>query len=294
MSNSLKMDKLVWRKKDIKNIVLVFIGAILSAIGLNVFVASKDLLPSGFTGVAILIVRIAHEFFNINMSFSIVYLLLNFFPAIFVYKYIGRKFTILSVLHIVLVSFFTSIIPHVAITDDTLIVCIFGGIFVGSGTLTSLKANACSGGTDFIAMYISQRYNRSVWNYVFLFNVMLLIISGVLFGVEPALYSIIYQFTNTQIVNTFHDRYHLRALTIITKMPNEVSEAIFNCSRRGITEWSAKGKYANTNQSVLYMVVGADEVSRIIKGIRKVDTHVFISDVKINQVVGNFYQKPFE
>ena len=289
-----KQNRIVWKKRDLKNVVLVFFGALSSSIGLNIFVASKDLLPSGFTGLATLIVKIFSEFLNININFSLLYLFLNILPAIFVYKYIGRKFTILSMLHIVLVSIFTSIIPHVVVTDDTLLVCLFGGIFVGVGTLSSLKGNACSGGTDFIAMYVSHRYNRSVWNYVLVFNVSMLVISGTLFDIEPALYSIIYQFTNTQIVNTFHDRYHLRALTIITKVPDLVSEKIFTVTRRGITEWEGVGKYAHTQQSILYMVVGANEVNYIIKSIKKVDPHAFVSDVKIQQVVGNFYQKPFE
>ncbi len=283
-----------WHKKDLKKLIMVITGAFLTSIGLNVFVASKNLLPSGFTGVATLLVRVASEFFNVNLSFSAIYLILNFIPALFVYKYIGRKFTIFSILHVVLVSLFTLLIPYIEITDDTLLVCVFGGIFQGGGTLLSLKANACSGGTDFIAMYMSQRYNRSVWNYVLVFNCMLLVTSGILFDVEPALYSIIYQFTNTTIVNTFHDRYHLRALTIITKEPDLVSEEIFKITRRGITEWEALGKYNETKQNVLYLVVSAEEANRIVKGITTADPHAFITDVKVHRVVGNFYQKPFE
>lgn len=289
-----KRKPIQWRKDDIRKIIMVIAGAFLTSVGLNIFVASKDLLPSGFTGVATLAVRIGKEFFNVNLSFSMIYLILNFLPAVFVFRYIGRKFTIFSLLHVVLVSAFTMIIPEVQITNDTLLVCVFGGILQGSGTLLSLKANACSGGTDFIAMYMSQRYNRSVWNYVLVFNTSLLIISGALFDVEPALYSIIYQFTNTQIVNTFHDRYHLRALTIITKAPDLVAAELFKVTRRGITEWEAQGKYNNSQQFVLYLVVSAEEANRIVKCVTKTDPQAFISDVKVQRVVGNFYQKPFE
>lgn len=289
-----KESKIVWRKSDIKNIVLVIMGALLTSIGLNIFVASKELLPSGFTGLATLFVRIAQQYFKMELSFSSIYFIMNLIPAIFVYRHIGRKFTILSLLHISLVSVFTLVVPEVIITDDTLLVCIFGGIFQGVGTLLSLKANACSGGTDFIAMYVSQRFNRPVWNYVLLFNVSMLIVSGVLFGIEPALYSIIYQFTNTQIVNTFHDRYHLRQLTIVTKKSQEVSDAIFKKTRRGITEVSGQGKYSASEQKVLYLVVGASESSSIVKVIQAVDEKAFIVDVEVARVYGNFYQKPFE
>ncbi len=289
-----KRKPIQWRKSDVRKLLMVFLGALLTAIGLNIFVASKDLLPSGFTGVATLAVRVGKEFFNVNLSFSVIYLVLNFIPAVFVYNYIGRKFTIFSIIHVILVSVFTLVIPEIQVTNDTLLVCVFGGIFQGVGTLLSLKANACSGGTDFIAMYVSQRYNRSVWNYVLVLNCILLITSGALFDVEPALYSIIYQFTNTQIVNTFHDRYHLRALTIITKQPDLVAQEIFKITRRGITEWDAKGKYNQTAQNVLYLVVSADEANRIVKVAKNTDENAFITDVKVQRVVGNFYQKPFE
>lgn len=289
-----KSNKIQWRVSDIKNVILVIMGAFLTSIGLNIFVASKGLLPSGFTGLATLFVRISDVFFNLDFSFSLVYLIMSLVPAAFVYRHIGRKFTILSLLHIVLVSVFTLIVPEMTITDDTLLVCLFGGIFQGTGTLLSLKAEASSGGTDFIAMYVSQRYNRPVWNYVLIFNIIMLIISGTLFGLEPALYSIIYQFVNTQIVNTFHDRYHLRQLTIITQHSNLVSETIFAMTRRGITELDGIGKYSSSNQKVLYLVVSATEANNITKCVKKVDPHAFIADVEVSRVVGNFYQKPFE
>ncbi len=293
MTNMYSM-KINWNKNDIKNIVLVFFGALLTSFGLNVFVASKNLLPAGFTGVATLVVRVFSEFFNINISFSLLYLILNLFPAMFVFKYIGKKFTVLSLLHVVLVSFFTFILPKFSVTNDTLLVCIFGGVFQAFGSLLSLKANASSGGTDFIAIYFSNRYNRSLWNYVLIFNGFILSLSGLLFDIEPALYSIIYQFTSTQIVNAFHDRYHLRALLIITKNPDLISEKVFSLTRRGITEFVGEGKYTKSNQSMLYMVVGANEVDMIIKNIKETDKNAFISDLKINRVIGNFYQKPFE
>ena len=92
-----KRKPIQWRQDDLRKALMVIAGAFLTSVGLNIFVASKDLLPSGFTGVATLVVRIGKEFFNVNLSFSIIYLVLNFLPASIVYRYIGRKFTIFSV-----------------------------------------------------------------------------------------------------------------------------------------------------------------------------------------------------
>lgn len=289
-----KRNKIVWSQDDIKSILFVIAGALLTSIGLRFFVETQNLLPSGFNGLSWLIVRIFRELFNINLSFSIIFFIINFIPAVFFYRHIGRKFTLLSLLHVSLVSIFTALLPSVAVTDDILLVCIFGGIFAASGTLLSLKGNGSSGGTDFFAIYFSNRYNYPVWNYVLAFNASILIISGILFGVEPALYSIIYQFTNTQMVNIFHDRYRLTSLHIITKHPEEVSKCILSNVRRGVTALDAIGKYSKTETTMLYMVVSARESDMIIRKIKKVDPSVFISETKTSRVYGNFYQKPFE
>lgn len=287
-------DKIKWKNKDISNILLVMVGALLTSIGIRFFVEAQNLLPSGFNGLSWLIVRIFGEFFDVKLSFSIIYFIINFIPAVFMYKHIGRKFTILSLVHVTLVSIFTAIIPMVHVTDDILLVCVFGGIFAAFGTLASLKANASSGGTDFFAIYFSNRYNFPVWNYVLAFNALVLLVSGLLFGIEPALYSIIYQFTNTQIVNIFHDRYRLTALHIITKYPDEVSKCILSHVRRGVTAIDAVGKYSETKTSMLYMVVSAREADMIIRHIKDVDPMVFISETKTSRVYGNFFQQPFE
>lgn len=292
--NKANPNKIVWRKQDIKNILLVILGAFITSVGLRYFVETKNLMPSGFNGLSWLIVRVSKEYFSFQMSFSIVYFVINFIPAAIMFKEIGKKFTLLSLLHVTLVSIFTATIPIVIVTDDILLVCIFGGILAAFGSLMSLKANASSGGTDFFAIYFSKRYNYPVWNYVLAFNGAVLMISGLLFGIEAALYSIIYQFTNTQIVNTFHDRYRLASLHIITQYPEKVTECILSNVRRGVTALDAVGKYSNTETTMLYMVVSANEANMLIKNIKKVDPLAFISETKTSRVYGNFYQKPFE
>ncbi|NLC54613.1 MAG: YitT family protein [Erysipelothrix sp.] len=287
-------NKLVWGPQDLKNIFLVIVGATLTAMGIRFFVEAMQLLPSGFNGMSWLIVRVAKEFFNVSLSFSIIYFTLNVIPAIFVYKHIGRKFTILSLVHVSLVSILTTVLPVVHVTDDILLVCIFGGLFAASGTLASLKANASAGGTDFIAIYFSNKLNRPIWNYILAFNGGVLLISGLLFGIEAALYSIVYQFTSTQLINVFHDRYRLTALHIITKYPDEVSKNILSNVRRGVTAIDAIGKYSGSKQTLLYLVVSSQEADMLIKTVRKVDPLVFISETKTNRVYGNFYQQPFE
>lgn len=90
----------------------------------------------------------------------------------------------------------------VPITGDILLISVFGGIINGLGMSLVLNSRACGGGTDFIAMSLSAKYKVSTFNYM-LCSAVIILISGTIFGMDKALYSIIFQFCNTQVINTF-------------------------------------------------------------------------------------------
>ena len=119
---------------------------------------------------------------------------------------IGKKFTSYSVIMIILNSFLVDMIPVTPITYDPLLVSVFGGILNGIAIVIALYGKASSGGTDFIAVYLSNKLKKPSWNFVFGINVVILLTAGMLFGFEEAMYSIIFQFVSTQIIERFHQR----------------------------------------------------------------------------------------
>ena len=96
-------------------------------------------------------------------------------PTILVYKYVGHRFTIFSIIQYVLVSIFTEVLPSFPLTHDMLLIAVFGGILGGIGISIALKQNASSGGTDFIAIYFANKFNISTWNYVMIANMGILL-----------------------------------------------------------------------------------------------------------------------
>ena len=101
------------------------------------------------------------KFGGITIPFSVFYFLLNIPPTLLVYKYVGHRFTIFSVLQYSLTSLFTELLPTFPITSDMLLIAVFGGILGGLAISIALRADASSSGTDFIAIYASTKYNRS-------------------------------------------------------------------------------------------------------------------------------------
>ena len=183
-------------KKDGKRIIVICLAAVLMAVNIKTFVRAGGLYPGGATGLTILIQRVFEIFFHITLPYTAINLLLNAIPIYIGFRYIGKKFTLYSCLMIVLTSVLTDIIPAYAITYDTLLISIFGGIINGLVISLCLLMNATTGGTDFISIYLSSKRGMDSWNLVLGLNVIILSMAGFLFGWEKALYSIIFQYAS--------------------------------------------------------------------------------------------------
>ena len=279
---------------DAKTIIAVILGSLIMAINLKSFVDQGDLVPGGFNGIIVLLQRISSRFFGIPLPFMRSSILFNAGPAYMAFKTVGRKFTLLSCLCIVLYSTFTDIIPAFPITYDPLLISVFGGIINGMALVMVLNVGASSGGTDFVAMFFSVRKGISTWNYVMAFNVAMICISGLLFGMESALYTIIYQFVQTQVLNTMYKRYTRKTLFIVTDRPQAVSDRIMGVTHHSTTMFKAEGAYTHQPKYIIYTILGADQLPHVLKVIREVDAHAFINVVGSQGVHGNYYQKPLE
>lgn len=140
-----------------KRVILVIAGAVIFSMNLNSFAYAAELFPGGFAGISLLIQRAFLKFFNVKIPYTVLYFALNAVPVFISFKYIGKKFTIFSLLMIAVSSFLTDFIPSIRITDDLLLCSIFGGILNGLAITCCLYADATSGGTDFIAIYFSEK-----------------------------------------------------------------------------------------------------------------------------------------
>ncbi len=285
------MEKKGW-KRDVKRLALVVIASCVMAMNIKSFVRAGGLFPGGFTGLTLLIQQTADKFFHIVVPYSAVNLLLNLVPIIISFRFIGKKFTLYSCLAIVLTSILTDVLPGYPITSDILLICVFGGLINGFAISLCLFADATSGGTDFIAIFFSERKGKETWNYILAGNVLMLVAAGFLLSWEQALYSIIFQFTSTQILNGLYSRYQKLTLLIITEFPQKVYEQIKSVTHHDATLFQGVGCYEGKERNLLYSVVSRQEKRRIVSEIREIDPKAFINVVKTEQVTGRFYLRP--
>ncbi|WP_294427476.1 YitT family protein [uncultured Treponema sp.] len=271
--------------------LLVTAGALLMAVNLNTFVHSAHLLPGGFTGITLLLQEIFSHFLKINVPFALFYWILNIIPAAICFKYVGRNFTMLSLWMIVASGIFTDFIPGLDVTDDVLLCTIFGGILNGIAISLSLLAGATSGGTDFISIYVSEKTGRSIWYHIFAGNVVILAIFGLLFGWSRALYSIIFQYASTQVLNTLYKRYQKSTLFIISDKTDELIITIRETTGHDATLFTGKGCYKGAERKMLYTVISSDEEEKLIRSIKKIDPLAFVNIMQTKMLKGTFIMK---
>ena len=257
------------QRNTIQRIFLVIIASFVMAANIKIFVRAGDMFPGGFNGLTLLIQRTASQYFHIEIPFSLINLLLNAAPALISFIYIGKKFTVYSGLMIVLSSILTDILPSLEITSDPLLIGVFGGIINGCAISLCLFARATSGGTDFIAIFFSEKKGIDTWNYIFIGNVIMLVVAGLLFGWEKALYSIIFQFASTQVLHMLYKKYQKCTLLIITDKPTEIYEIIQANTHHDATLFRGVGCYEGKEKNLLYSVVSAEETKHITDQIRK-------------------------
>ncbi len=281
-------------KEDAKRIVVICVASVIMALNIKTFVRTGGLYPGGATGLTLLIQRIVELFLGFELPYTLINLILNLVPVYIGFRFIGKKFTLYSCLSIMLTNILTDILPSQAIVYDTLLISVFGGILNGFAISLCLMMNATTGGTDFIGIFLSERKGVDSFNIILGFNAVLLIIAGLLFGWEKALYSIIFQYTSTQVLHMLFKQYRQHTLFVVTNHARRIYEVIAKNSNHGATIIEAEGSYEHQERKIVYSVVSRAECKDIIKDIKEVDPKAFVNVINTQQISGRFYHRPYE
>ena len=273
-------------------VIIVIIASLLYAWNLCCFAKSADLLPGGISGVSLLLQHIIKSIFHVTVPYSVFNILLNLFPVYIGFRYIGKKFTLYSILTILLSSIFVDILPDYIFTTDILLISIFGGLINGFAIALCLNVGTTTGGTDFISIYMSQQKGMDAWNYILFGNVIILLIAGAMFGWSIALYSIIYQFCSTQIIQMLYKRYQKETLFIISDKADEIYRLIKDTPNQDATLFHGIGCYEAKEKEMIYSVINTDARRQLIPLIHSVDPHAFINVVKTEELAGRFHDIP--
>jgi uncharacterized membrane-anchored protein YitT (DUF2179 family) len=285
---ALGLGRHVWVRRTITSAGVV-LSALMEAFALQVFVRHAGLLSGGFTGLAILVDRITALGGTHIPTFAGM-IIFNVPVAALCWKHISKRFVSFSLAQVFLSSFFLRISTFPSLFDDTLLCVLFGGFIYGLSIAIALKCGASTGGTDYIALMVSNRTGRTIWAYVFAGNCVLLSIFGMLFGWEHAAYSIIFQFISTKTISAFYHRYERVTLQITTRRPLQIMDAYQSRYHHGASCLEGFGGYSHQKVWLLVTVISAYEQDEIVRLMRDVDPHAVINVLRTETFYGGFYR----
>ena len=289
----LEQIKLLQKDKKIRLVITmaaVLLSAFIQAWAIQVFVRPAEIISGGFSGAAMLIERVG-SLKGLTIPMQVTMILLNIPVALMCCRGISVRFTVVSLLQVVFGSIFLQIFSFQPIFTDEILNVIFGGVIYGTSIVIALRGNASTGGTDFIALYVSNKTGKSIWSYVFFGNALMYCVYGVIFGWKFAGYSIIFQFASTQMIHMLHTAYKKETLFIVTDRPDDVYKEIYEVTNHSATEFAATGCYSNKQRKMLYSVVSSSEAKVLVSRVQKADPEAFINVIKTDFLEGHFYQK---
>lgn len=269
--------------------LLIIIGIIISAIGINGFLAPADLLSSGLAGIVVIL----NKLFGINQGIAI--LIMNIPIFIICRKYVDKEFFFTSIINMFIYSFALGISENLykyIQIDDLMIQSIFGGILIGIGVGLIFKANSSVGGLDIVMASLKIKYDISIKNASLIINFFIICLGGVLFGGLKAMYTLISMYLTSIFIEKAKDIFNKQKLILlISEKYNEIASSIMNATGKGVTFLDAQGAYSKANKKMIYCVVATNQVAKIKEIIYKEDKNAFVSINDIDEVKGGGFKE---
>lgn len=288
-------------------IMYLFLSCFLYAFSMTCFVNSEgsNLITSGMSGLALIISRYILPTLGIgidvNLAFSILYVIFNIPMFLIAYKVIGKVFAILTFSNVLLTSLIISLIDssiwsflNVTSMED-ITISLFAGIFTGLAIGFALKGNFSTGGTDVISLALSIKKGVSFGKYQMLFNGIIMLLGGI-FSKEwnAILYTFVYIGTSSYVIDLIHTRNRKVMLEVVSKKGQEISEVLLKEAHHGVTIIEGVGAYTKEKKDLLHIVVSTYQLTEIVSIIKSIDDASFVLQVPVNNIYGRFYIPPFK
>lgn len=280
-------------------LVAAVVGELIAAAALNLFIVPLSLYTGGLMGVCQLVRTLLHTYLGINFGAydiaGILYFLLNIPILLVAYRTLGRNLVLKTLICTVSYSLFYSIIPipDAPIVDDYLTACLLGGILAGVGSGIVLTCGGSGGGLDIVGLCLSKRGSSfTVGKFSLTFNAFLYTACLILFSPEVAIYSVIYNFFTSMVLDRMHQQnVNVMALIFTHEDEHILGQFIIEKLGRGVTYWKGTGAYTGKDIHVLCVSLSKYEIEELLHAVHSIDPHAFFTVQEGVRVYGNFRRK---
>lgn len=277
--------------KRVFEFLTAILGIACASIGLKGFLLPNLFLDGGVTGVSLLINRLT------SIDISILIVLINLPFLILGYKQISKQFAIKSLFTIAGLAIAIHFESIPSLTDDKLLISVFGGLFLGAGIGLSVRSGTVIDGTEVLAIYLSKKFRISIGTIILAFNIVLFIVAAILINFEIALYSILTYITASKTADyIIHGIEEYIGFTIISSKSEEIISAITLKLGYGATIYKGKRTFkteANTNNEldIIHTIITRLEINKLHKVVENIDEDAFIIEYPVNDAKGGMIKK---
>lgn len=273
--------------QKIKSFLIVFGGIALTAFGVSFFYIPNKIVTGGVSGIAAIL-------YTVNIKPGIVYFSLNSVLVLISGKVLGKRFAVSSLFSTLALSFFVQLFSELPpVTDNLFLASFFGSTISGLGTAMTFSANANTGGSDIIGRLIQHKIPYfPIGRLILIIDSAIILISVMIFrNTELALFGIFGLIISSIVIDFFIEKLNSSKLAlVVTEKGDEISCAIIENSKRGVTVLSAKGAYSNKRKKLLICAIKNSQMTDFHKMIKEADENAFIIFLKSEKIFGRgFY-----
>ncbi|HUN10550.1 MAG TPA: YitT family protein [Aggregatilineales bacterium] len=257
---------------------LLTIGALISAVGVVIFMAPFNIAPGGVSGVAVIL-----NYLDNRLPIGLMILLGNIPIQLLGWRYLGGWRSVLRtiiylVLYAIAIDWLTPLLAgRIEVGDNVLMNSIFGGILQGIGGGWVYLAGGTQGGTSTIQRIIQVKFGIPIATSTVYAELAVILLAGAVFGWEGALYAIVSLFVGGIATDyVMEGPSVIRTATIITDNPDGVSQAIMKDMGRGVTAWEGTGMFTREGHTVLFVTVARHQVSDLQWLVTQQDPNAFL------------------
>lgn len=274
-------------KQWIAPLFMITVGAVVAAFALEEFLVPFTILDGGVVGISMIISQLW------GVPLGVLTIALNIPFMIVGFKRLGIRFLVKAIYAMVVFSSFLGVFEHMKeVTNQEILVVVFGGVLLGVGVGLILRYGGCLDGTEIVAMLLSHHMEFSVGQIVLFFNIIIYAAAGFLFGPDRALYSLLTYFITSKVIDIVENGMEQgKSVMIITDHGQEIADAIYTQLGRTCTQMEGRGMVSSGKKTVLYCVITRVEVPAIKKIINDADVSAFMTISDVSEIVGNHIKK---
>ncbi|WP_419211745.1 YitT family protein [Maribacter sp. X9] len=283
-------DYVISLKRNLKNIVLIVIGIFSASFGFKGFLLTNDFIDGGATGISLLLAAITEiPLYLLIIGVNLPFIVLG-------YKVMGKRFAIKTAFAITGLALCVAIVPFPNVTNDDLLVAVFGGFFLGAGIGLSIRGGAVIDGTEILAIFLSRKFSTTIGDIIILINIVIFSFAAYLLSIEIALYSMITYIAASKTLDFIIEGIEeYIGVTIISSQSKRIKEMIISNLGRGVTIYKGQGGYAREGVSqemdIIFTVITRLELNKLNTEIEKIEPNAFIIMNSIKDIKGGMIKK---